>query len=258
MDTVRLVNEPLEVQIHPVGDSALVVQLGRAGTDEVRIDSVLHAQFALQQAELPGVIEITTAFASVAVFYDPLRVGGNPDVMFASLEHHIRTALADGSAADPSATAEQRTIQIPVCYDPEFAFDLADVAQHSGLAAQEVIRRHSSADYRVGCVGFTPGFPYLVGLPAELATPRRATPRTSVPGGSVAIGGSQAGIYPLASPGGWHLIGRTPLRLFDASRETPSLLQAGDRVRFREILREEFQRIAAAEQETAVQAPANK
>jgi inhibitor of KinA len=108
-----------------------------------------------------------------------------------------------------------------------------------------VVRRHSSANYHVNCVGFTPGFPFLSGLPAELATPRRAMPRTEIPRGSVGIGGTQTGIYPRKSPGGWNLIGRTPLRLFEAQRQPPALFQAGDQVRFRQVSREEFDRFSA-------------
>ena len=125
-------------------------------------------------------------------------------------------------------------IEIPVCYDREFALDLDDVARVAGLDEAEVIRRHSSAAYRVNCVGFIAGFPFMSGLPSELATPRRAAPRKEVPAGSVAIGGAQTGVYPRNSPGGWNVIGRTPLRLFDVQRDPPTILQAGDRCAFPE------------------------
>jgi inhibitor of KinA len=131
-----------------------------------------------------------------------------------------------------------------VCYEGEFAPDLAEVAHHAGLSPDEVAQRHAAAAYRVGCVGFMPGFPYLTGLPPELATPRRAIPRREVAAGSVAIGGSQTGIYPSVSPGGWNVIGRTPLRLFDVTRQPPALLRAGDAVRFRAISRTEFESLA--------------
>jgi len=114
------------------------------------------------------------------------------------------------------------------------------VAEQARLSPDEVVRRHANAGYRVSCVGFTPGFPYLTGLPPELSTPRRASPRKEVPAGAVAIGGTQTGIYPRKSPGGWHIIGRTPLRLFDVARNPAALFQAGDRVRFRKISRREF------------------
>ncbi|MGZ5003224.1 MAG: 5-oxoprolinase subunit PxpB, partial [Chthoniobacterales bacterium] len=131
-------------------------------------------------------------------------------------------------------------VEIPVCYDDEFAPDLLLVAERAGLASAEVVRRHSAAEYRVHCLGFTPGFAFLSGLPAKLATPRRDTPRKEVPAGAVAIGGQQTGVYPQVSPGGWNVIGRSPIRFFDASAATPTLLRVGDRVRFRPITRTEF------------------
>lgn len=125
-----------------------------------------------------------------------------------------------------------REIAIPVIYGGEAGPDLAEVAQHSGLSEKQVVELHSSIEYVVWFLGFQPGFPYLGGLPAQLAMPRRAEPRLSVPAGSVGIGGVQTGIYPLATPGGWQLLGRTPLALFDPTRQQPVLLRAGDRVRF--------------------------
>ncbi len=131
--------------------------------------------------------------------------------------------------------------KIPVCYEADLGPDLPVVAGRSGLSIEQVIERHAGAIYRVHCLGFTPGFPFLGGLPPELATPRRAEPRRAVPAGSVGIGGSQTGIYPIASPGGWNLIGRTPLRLFEADAPEPARLRPGDRVRFRRISLTEFQ-----------------
>jgi inhibitor of KinA len=150
----------------------------------------------------------------------------------------------DASSLQGENKVEAPVHEIPVCYDGEFAPDIADVARVSGLADAEVIRRHSGSVYRVNCVGFIAGFPFLSGLPSELATPRRAVPRKEVPAGSVGIGGAQTGIYPRSSPGGWNLIGRTPMRLFDVQHDPPTILQAGDRVRFREISREEFDAFA--------------
>jgi inhibitor of KinA len=132
-------------------------------------------------------------------------------------------------------------IEIPVCYDREFAPDLDDVAKHAEISAQEVVALHSKSKYRVACIGFVPGFTFLAGLPRNLGTPRRDVPRKEIPPGSVGIGGAQTGIYPLRSPGGWNLIGRTPLKLFDPSKNPPTLLHPGDRVRFRAISTEEFE-----------------
>jgi len=131
-------------------------------------------------------------------------------------------------------------VEIPVCYGGEYGPDLAVVAAHTGLTPEEVIQLHSAAEYRVHAIGFSPGFPYLGGLPPRLNTPRRATPRPSVPAGSVGIGSAQTGVYPVASPGGWNLIGRTPRALFRLHKSPPALLLIGDRVKFRPITPGEF------------------
>ena len=176
------------------------------------------------------------------MFFDPILAseGGAPiDSIFDWLTQKIKDVLAHRSSRKLTLP-ERDLVEIPVCYAADLALDLEEVARHGQLKIDEVIRRHSAAEYRVQCVGFTPGFPFLSGLAVELSTPRRASPRSRVPAGSVAIGGAQTGIYPLQSPGGWNIIGRTPLALFDVQRDPPVLLQAGDRLRFRPISREEF------------------
>jgi KipI family sensor histidine kinase inhibitor len=141
----------------------------------------------------------------------------------------LATLLGD---VDDEAPAMARLVEIPVCYGGDFGPDLDALADHARLGAEEVVERHAGAMYTVAMLGFAPGFPYLFGLDPALHMPRRASPRTRVPAGSVAIGGAQTGIYPSELPGGWQLIGRTPLVLFDADRDPPSLLMPGDRVRF--------------------------
>lgn len=212
------------MEVVPLGDSAIIVRL-ESGPNET--SAVLHAMRTLQNAKLRGVIEIAPAYNTLGVFYDAAEVG------FAELTHEIEAAAAGAITRDTAA--DSRVIEIPVRYGGDFGPDLAHVAAHAAMSDEEVVRRHTAAEYLVSCVGFMPGFPYLIGLPNKLSTPRRATPRTHVPAGSVAIGGSQTGIYPTASPGGWNLIGRTDLSLFDPQREPPALLQAGDRVRFRAL-----------------------
>lgn len=228
----------------PLGDCALRVELGEE-MDEATHARVAAAAAAIEAAALPGVSELVPAYTTVTVHYNPAAVfsAGAPAADLAGwLGARIGQAVAAAATAKP---ARGRSVVIPVCYDPEFAPDLARVAAQAQLSPEEVVRRHGRAAYWVALVGFAPGFPYLAGLPAELATPRHARPRTSVPAGSVGIAGAQTGIYPLATPGGWNLIGRTPVRLFDPQQDPPALLRAGDRVQFRAIKRAEFDRLAA-------------
>lgn len=213
------------MEILPLGDSALIVRVGDS------LGEVLSALRKLEAADLPGVRDIAPAFASVAVFFD------SPGKLQSSRET-IEAALRGRRF---KAAARTRLVEVPVCYEAEFAPDLALVAAHCGLAPNDVVTRHAAGRYDVRCVGFTPGFPFFGGLPAKLATPRRPQPRTLVPAGAVGIGGAQTGIYPLPSPGGWNIIGRTPLRLFDVRREPAALLRAGDKVQMVAISREEFE-----------------
>jgi inhibitor of KinA len=179
------------------------------------------------------VLNLHPAYASVLVSFDP-RIAAPADV-------RARLYACWQRARDIELPPE-RSIEIPVCYAPEFGIDLEAVAAHHGMTAADVVRLHTAGRYHVRFLGFSPGFPYLSGLPAQLATPRLPTPRTHVPAGSVAIGGAQTGVYPLATPGGWRIIGRTPLRLFDPQRSPPAVLQMGDRVTFRSVPRAEFDR----------------
>jgi inhibitor of KinA len=232
------------MRIEPLGDSALIVRVvdDFARDPEASLDTVQAALRSLEAAAIPGVIELAPAYSTIGVFFDAAeiaRVAAGGEEVLVWLSARIESALKKRSAQNNKGRATP-VIEIPVCYDREFGSDLDDVVRVAGLAEAEVIRRHASAAYRVACVGFIAGFPFLSGLPPELATPRRAVPRKEVPAGSVAIGGAQTGIYLRNSPGGWNVIGRTPLRLFDVQRDPPTILQTGDRVRFREISREEF------------------
>jgi len=234
------------MEITSLGDSALIVRVPDRFEDapDETLNEVLRVFQRLQNAAVPGVIELAPAYTTVAVFFDPIGVanaGSEPSQGFDSLTEQIRAVVAGGGEPGRGTASPSRVIEIPVCYDLEFALDLEDVARHAHISPRQVVDLHSAAEYRVGCIGFTPGFPFLTGLPKTLATPRRATPRKEIPAGSVGIGGAQTGIYPLRSPGGWNLIGRTPLRLFVPARNPAVLLSAGDRVRFRAITRAEFE-----------------
>jgi inhibitor of KinA len=211
----------MPVRFLSVGDRALAIEFGDT-IDRALSRKVLGLDRIIRAALPQGVIETVPTFRSLLVHYDPLATSR------ANLEYEI-AGLLDHSA---SGLADARLWRIPVCYAGEFAPDLADVARLTSLEPAEVVRLHSSVRYHVYMLGFSPGFPYMGDLPSELALPRRADPRVRVPAGSIAIATTLTAIYPHESPGGWHLIGATPIRFFDPARERPSLLAAGDAVVF--------------------------
>ncbi|QKG52309.1 5-oxoprolinase subunit PxpB [Hymenobacter sp. BRD67] len=230
--------------MYPLGDAALVLELGQA------IDPATHRliqAFArlLDQHPLPGLREYVPAFTTLTVYYDCRALQQAGDLPPYEQVASCLQALLPAARAAAIEYAPGALVEIPVCYGGEFGPDLEVVAQHAQVTAEEVIALHAQAEYLVYMVGFAPGFPYLGGLDAQLATPRRAQPRPLVPAGAVGIAGMQTGIYSLPTPGGWQLIGRTPLRLFDAGRAQPSLLKAGQRLRFVSISEAEFQRLAS-------------
>jgi KipI family sensor histidine kinase inhibitor len=206
--------------VRPASDHSLLVTFGDAISPEI------HARvlrLVTRLAGEPGVRNLHPGYASLLVSFHPLEVEAG------EMEDHIRR-LAMVAEDDP--LPPPRTVEAPVRYGGEDGPDLEDVARLHGISPEEVVAIHSSVDYLVYFLGFSPGFPYLGGLPETIATPRLARPRRLVPAGSVAIGGGQTGIYPIASPGGWRIIGRTSLELFRPDREPPALLAMGDRVRF--------------------------
>lgn len=227
----------------PLGDRAVTITLGTT-IDEPTHRLVRAVSAMLDRRPPAGMTDQVAAFASVTVHYDPLRVDPGDDPRASPYARIVRALERELSDITPDALAPPRTIEIPVCYGGELGPDLDDVATRHGITADEVVRLHSGGDYLVYMVGFMPGFAYLGGVPEQIVTPRRTSPRTVVPAGTVGIGGQQTGIYPMDSPGGWNLIGRTPLRVFDIARESPSLLGTGDRVRFRPISLAEFRREA--------------
>lgn len=210
------------------GDSAVLVRMGsRPGPTANRRALALVA--ALDTAPPPGLVDVIPAYASALVRFDPLML--EPAGMVAYLQSAL-ARISDASLASGSQQARSRLVRIPVCYGGDNGPDLDEVARLLGLTPRELIQRHTSASYRVAFLGFLAGFPYLTGLPPTLTVPRLDTPRTHVSMGSVAIAERQAGIYPVDSPGGWRILGRTNVQLFDPEREPPSLLRPGDRVRF--------------------------
>ena len=227
------------VRLFPLGDAAVVLEFG------AHISPNTHATIAAFMTQLTarpfaGLRELVPAFTTLTVYYDPWLASehGRYPAPYERVAAQLRQLLAETPEA--AAVDETTVVEIPVCYGGAFGPDLAFVAQHAGLSPQEVIALHTAPDYLVHLIGFAPGFPYLGGLDARLAAPRRPQPRPLVPAGTVGIAGPQTGIYSLPTPGGWQLIGRTPLALFNPEWAAPSRLRAGQRLRFVAISEEEF------------------
>ena len=230
-------------QIVPAGDAALLVRLGsRPGPTATRRALALVA--ALDATHLPGLLDVIPAYASILVRFDPLLIAP------AAMAAYLRAMLFQSADAPPP---HGRLVRIPVHYGGDDGPDLDEVARLLGMSAADVIQRHAAASYRVAFLGFLAGYPYLTGLPRALAVPRLATPRTVVPAGSVAIAERQAGIYPVASPGGWRILGRAALPLFDPECHPPALLRPGDRVRFYSVAADDLPAPAPARRDSACQ-----
>jgi KipI family sensor histidine kinase inhibitor len=208
-----------------MGDRGLLVELGDVISPDVnrRVQQLL---LQLEQARLPGVREYAPGYRSLLVVFDPLAIAPSA----------LQARIADLAAgAPPAGLPPAKLLTLPVFYGGDYGPDLEWAADHLGITPAELIRLHTETVYRVYMIGFTPGYPYMGELPAALAVPRRSTPRTRVPRGSVGIAQRQTGIYPVESPGGWQIIGWTPLELFDPGRRLPSLLEMGDRVKFEAV-----------------------
>jgi inhibitor of KinA len=221
-----------------LGDSALTIEFGTSINP--RVNAQVHAlALALATQPIAGVLDVVPAFASLTVFYDPVRFhAAYPSIPpIQALEFEVRKRF---NLTEHSPHTCGREVDLPVCYGGEFGPDLEELACVHGLTRQRLIDLHTQPAYSVYMLGFAPGFPYLGGLHRQLHTPRRSSPRAQVPAGSVGIGGAQTGVYPLATPGGWNIIGRTPLALFRPNEDIPSLLRPGDRLRFRAVGAEEF------------------
>lgn len=214
--------------IEELGDSALLLQFGD------RIDPAVNARVhaaarSIAALDLAGIVELVPGYASLAVVFDAALWQGDDGTPAQRCARALGSVLDSGPVAPPD---DAPVVEIPVCYGGGFGPDLDEVAARSGLSPHAFAARHAAGEYRVAMLGFAAGFPYLLGLDPALQQPRRANPRVRVPPGSVAIGGAQTGVYPRELPGGWNLIGRTPLMLFDAAATPPNRLAAGMRVRF--------------------------
>jgi inhibitor of KinA len=225
-----------EPRLLPCGDRALSVELGDEISREVN-GRVLALEYLIQHNGLAGITETVPTFRSLLVYYDPMVIG---------YEELARVLRELASAARPEVLPPARTVELPCCYEGELGFDLDAVAARLCLAPDEVAQIHAGALYYVDFVGFTPGLPYLSGMPERLFIPRLETPRVKTPAGSVSIGGMQCCIYSVDSPGGFWVLGRTPVSLYDPTASDPILLRSGDHVRFRAVDRAEFDAIAVA------------
>ena len=232
-----------EVRLFPLGDAAVVLEFGTSISPETH-RTIQAVSRHLTHHPFPGLREFVPAFTTLTVYYDPWRLSESGHHQpYERVAEIMRQLLPAAQAA--TVDSEAALVEIPVCYGGEFGPDLGLVVAHTGLAVDDVIARHSAPEYLVHMIGFAPGFPYLGGLDARLATPRRAQPRALVPAGAVGIAGPQTGVYSLPTPGGWQLIGRTPLRLFNPEWAQPSRLQAGQHLRFVPIGEAEFAAIQA-------------
>lgn len=225
------------VRFLPAGDTAVVAEFGNEISED--INRQVHAfAGALEAAGIPGIRELVPTYRSLMIHYDPRVIRYQP----------LLDALS-ALSADTAESAEdsvKEVLVIPVLYGGGEGPDIANVADKNGLTQDEVIALHSGTDYRIYMLGFTPGFTYLGGMDPRLETPRLATPRVAIPAGSVGIAGMQTGVYPIDSPGGWQLIGRTPVRFYDADRAEPILPKAGWYIRFKPVTKEEYEKIRAA------------
>ena len=224
----------------PLGDCAVYVEFSK--TLDLEVNSAVQRLATMVHGRaLPWIRDVVPALGGLAIHFDPDHKSLTTDALTAAL-NTVSECLKDGL---PKADPVLRTIEVPVCYEAEFAPDLAEVAAFAKVSTEEAVALHAGADYRVLMIGFAPGHAYMGGLNPKLSVPRRASPRAIVPAGSVAIANDQTVVYPYAISGGWSIIGRTPLAVFDADRQEPSLFAAGDRVRFKPISRADFHKLVA-------------
>ena len=222
-----------KIKLLTAGDSSILLQFGNT------IDPAINRKIAatvqlMREQHINGVTDVIPAFCSLLINYDP-RV-----ISYEQIKRRMEALVKiDVTAGD----TRKRVFEIPVCYGGEYGADIRNIADHAGLSVEEVIQIHTSRDYLIYMLGFLPGFTYLGGLDERIHTPRLANPRIRIPAGSVGIGGSQTGIYPMDSPGGWQLMGMTPVKTYDPDREVPILVEAGDYIRFVAIDEDEFHRI---------------
>lgn len=241
-----------DIKMIPLGENGIMVEFGTVIAPEINRKVTVLTEY-LEQNPFPAVVEYISAYTNVTIFYDPylasvlpIDIEDEPDMAISYLK--MKRILEDILASiDMKKTKEAKVVEIPVCYGGEFGPDLTFVAEYHHVSVQDVIDIHSGGEYLVYMIGFAPGFPYLGGMSEKIATPRRSSPRLAIPVGSVGIAGSQTGAYSIETPGGWQLIGRTPVELFCPQQNPPTLLEAGNVVKFKPITVEEYHALKGAE-----------
>ncbi|MTI66770.1 MAG: 5-oxoprolinase subunit PxpB [Firmicutes bacterium] len=222
-----------ELRYLPSGDSSLIIEVGNKISENIN-KKIRDLVYCINKAKIKGIVELIPTYSTILISYDPIKISFNGLVeKLKEVEKNMKEIKLP----------EALVIHIPTLYGGEYGKDIQYVSKHNNITTKEVIKIHSEAKYLVYMLGFTPGFPYLGGMSEKISTPRLKTPREKIPAGSVGIAGSQTGIYPIDSPGGWRLIGRTPIKLFNLDREKEVLLKAGDYLKFYPIDEEEYKEI---------------
>ncbi len=224
------------MKIYPVGDMAISVDFGNVIEEAVN-NQVMRLKAMLKDSNIPGIEEMLPSYRALMICYDPHRIS------YAELSEKVVELQSLGEKAASSAEAKVVRI-IPCCYGGEYGEDLQGMEELTGLSQKEIIDIHAGTDYKIYMLGFLPGFVYLGGMDERIAAPRLESPRVAIPAGSVGIGGKQTGVYPIASPGGWRLIGTTPVKFYDPKAKKPILCNAGEYIRFQPVSKEEYQSIA--------------
>ena len=226
-----------------ISENAISLEFGDDINEET-LGRISGLNECIKQNPFAGLLSTIPAYTTLTLYFNPVVLMNNRNLKgsttLCKISRYIKSINVD---ANTDQETYSEIINIPVCYDPIFGFDLQELSSFYQLKKEEIIELHSNAVYTVYMIGFVPGFPYLGGLSERLTTPRRQNPRPAIPAGSVGIAGQQTGIYPLETPGGWQIIGRTPLKLFDVNRQQPSLLKAGDKLKFEQISLREFEQI---------------
>ena len=237
----------IDYKIYALGDSALTIELGYTINENIN-HRVLAIAYYMRDLEIVGVLDIMSAYASVSVIYDICEIRKNYTSATRYLTEQIKLAILN---CDFTVTSQFKVVEIPVCYDVSLGIDLIEMSLEKKMSITDIIAAHTSKLYRVYLIGFLPGFPYMGIVDESIATPRKKSPRTKIEAGNVGIADAQTGIYPSDSPGGWNIIGKTPLKMFDAKKEYPVFLQPGDDVQFKQISLEQFRELKEESEKTS-------